>query len=66
MACDLVGRLQVGPQRGLLDVGAARGLSGVHVDGYQGFRVIDDDGPARGQRNLPRVRRLDLVFDLEA
>jgi hypothetical protein len=34
--------------------------------GDESFRVVDDDGAARGQRHLPRVGGLDLVLDLKA
>ena len=47
LARDLVGRLQVGAQRGILDVVLAGGAAGVHVDGDEGLRLVDDEGAAR-------------------
>ncbi len=66
LAGGFLGRLQVGLGGGLLDVGTARGPRRVDVDGHQRLGVVDHDGAARGQRHGARVRRLDLVLDLEA
>ncbi|SOE48391.1 hypothetical protein ODI_R1411 [Orrella dioscoreae] len=66
LASHFVGGFQVGAQGGFLDVGAARRACGVHVDGHQGFGVVDDHGAARGQVHRAGIGRLDLVFDLEA
>ncbi|MNI23184.1 hypothetical protein D3C73_767590 [compost metagenome] len=66
LAGHFVGRFGVGAQRGFLDVCAACGAGGVHVDGNQGFGVVDHDGAARGQLHRARIRRFNLVFDLEA
>ena len=66
LAGDFVGRFEVGVERGLLDVAAARGARGVDVDGDQRLGMVDDDGAARGQVDLAREGRFDLVFDLEA
>ena len=63
---DFVGGFQVGVERGSLDVAAACGACRVDVDGGERFGVVDHDGAARRQVDLPRVRRLDLVLDLEA
>jgi hypothetical protein len=49
LAGDLVGRLQVGVERGLLDVAALGGARRVDVDGDQRLGVVDDDGAAGGQ-----------------
>ena len=66
LAGDFVGGLDVGAQGGFFDVGALGGAAGVHVDRDQRFGVVDDDRAARGQGDLARVGRFDLVFDLEA
>ncbi|EWS57748.1 hypothetical protein Y694_04304 [Methylibium sp. T29-B] len=66
LARDLVGRLEVGARRGLLDVGAARRARRVHVDRDQRLGVVDHDRAARGQVHRARERGLDLVLDLEA
>jgi hypothetical protein len=47
LAGDFIARLEVGVERGLLDVGSARRPRGIDVDGDQGFSVIEDDGAAR-------------------
>ena len=61
-----VGRFQVGVERGLLDVVAARGARAVHVHRHEGLGVVDHDRAARGQRYVTPVGALDLVLDLEA
>ncbi|MDT4841651.1 hypothetical protein FQZ97_755150 [compost metagenome] len=66
LAGHFVRRFRVGAQRGFFDVGAAGGAGRVDVHGHQRFGVVDDDGAARGQLHRARVRRFDLVFDLEA
>ena len=66
LAGHFVGSLAVGAEGRLLDVGAARGACGVDVDGNEGFRMVDHDRAAGGQRNRAGVGRFDLVFDLEA
>ena len=66
LACDFVGRLEVGAQRSFLDVGTPRGTSGVDVDGDQCFGMVNHDSAARGQRNLATEGRFDLVLNLEA
>ena len=66
LARDLVRRFQVGVERGRLDVAAARGARRVDVDRDQRLGRIDDDRAAGGQVDLVRMRRLDLVLDLEA
>ncbi len=63
---DLVGGLEVGARGGFLDVAAARGAGGVHVDGHQRLGVVDHDGAARGQVDRAAEGCLDLVFDLKA
>ena len=66
LAGHFVGSLAVGAEGRLLDVGAARGACGVDVDGDEGFRMVDHDRAAGGQRDRAGVGRFDLVFDLEA
>ncbi len=66
LAGDLVGRLHVGAQGRLLDVGAAGGAAGVHVHRHQRLGVVHDDGAARRQGDLAAEGGLDLVLDLEA
>ena len=66
LAGDLVGGLQVGVERGLLDVGALGGARGVDVDGGQGLGMVDDDGAAGGQAHLALEGGLDLALDLVA
>ena len=63
---DLVGGLEVGVERRLLDVVAARGARGVHVDRHERLGVVDHDGAAGGQGHVATVGALDLVLDLEA
>ena len=52
LAGDFVGRLQVGVQRGRLDVSALRRPGRVDVDGHQRFGVVDDDTAARRERHV--------------
>ena len=66
LAGDFVGGFAVGAQRRFLDVAALGGAARVDVDRDQGLGVVDDDGAARGQGDLTRIGRFDLVFDLEA
>ena len=66
LAGDLVGGFQIGSRGRFLDVAAASGARGVHVDGHQRLGVVDHDGAARGQVHRAAEGRLDLVLDLEA
>ena len=66
LARNFLGRFEVRLEGGFFDVGTASRAAGVDVDRHQRFRVINDDGAARRQVDLARVRRFDLVFDLEA
>ena len=52
LAGDLVGSLEVRVVRGLLDGELTRRLAGVHVDGDERFRLVDDEIAARFQRHL--------------
>ncbi len=66
LAGEFIGGFEVGAQRGFLDVGTLGGATGVHVNGNQGFGVVDHDGTAGRQVNLACEGSFDLVFDLEA
>ena len=63
---DLVGRLEVGAQRGVLDVVLARRLAGVDVDRNQRLGLVDDEVAARRQRHRGREQRVELALHLEA
>ncbi len=66
LASDFVGSFEVGAEGGLLDVRTAGRTRRVDVHRDQRFGVVDDNGATRRQVDLPRVRGLDLVLDLEA
>ena len=66
MARDLFGGFQIGFERGVFDVGAARRTRAVDVHGNQGFGVVNHDGAAGWQRYGTRIGGFDLVLDLEA
>ena len=66
LAGNFVGGLAVGAEGGFLDVRALGGAARVDVDRHQRLGVVDHYRAARGQVDLARVGRLDLVFDLEA
>ena len=59
------GGFDVRLQRRFFDVRTARGAGRVDVHRHQGFRVVDHDGAARGQRYRTGIRRLDLMLDLK-
>ena len=61
---DLVGCLQVGLERGLLDVRAAGGPCGVDVDGHQRFGMVDDDGAAGRKAHAVVEGSFDSALDL--
>src|SRR5690606_39143087 len=65
LAGHLVGGLQVGVERGFLDVTAARGAGRVHVDRGQRLGLVDHQRAARGQVDGALVGALDLRLDLE-
>ncbi|CAG2153748.1 hypothetical protein LMG19282_04464 [Cupriavidus campinensis] len=65
LAGDLVGRFQVRAQRRFLDVRALGGTGRVHVNGNQGFGMVDHDGAAGRQHHHAGIGGLDLVLDLE-
>ena len=66
LACDLLGGLQVGVERRVLDVAALGGARGVHVDGGQRLGLVDDQRATGRQAHFALVRAFDLRFDLEA
>ena len=66
LAGDLVGRLEVRVMRRFLDGELARRLAGVHVDGDQRFRLVDDEIAARAQRHVRAEHGVQLPLDLEA
>ena len=51
--------------RRFLDIGTLGGATGVDVDGYQRFGVVDNNGAAGRQVDLTGKGGFDLVFDLE-
>ena len=60
LASDLVGGLQIGAQRRVLDIVLARRATRVHVDRDQRFRLVDDEIAAGLQRHLRREHRVEL------
>ena len=66
LAGDLVGRLEVGVERRLLDGELARRLAGVDVDGDERFGLVDDEVAARAQRHVRAEHGVELPLDLEA
>ena len=66
LGADLVGRLEVGVERGLLDVGALGGTRRVDVDSDQCLGGLYHNCPARWQTHLTCEGRLNLAFDLVA
>ena len=66
LARDLIGRLEIGLERGVLDIVLARRLAGVDVDRDERLGLIDDDIAARSQHDLRREHRRELPLDLKA
>ena len=66
LAGHFVGGLQVGVERGFLDVAAAGGAGRVDVDGGQRLGLVDHQRAAGGQVDGALVGALDLRLDLEA
>ena len=62
----LLGGLQVGLERGVLDRGLARGAAGVDVDGDQRLGDVDDDVAAGLELHRRVEHRLEVALDLEA
>ena len=65
LAGHFLGSLQVGVERGFLDVATLGGTRGVHVDRGQRLGLVDHQRAAGGQADFALVRVLDLRFDLE-
>src|SRR5690606_24573663 len=65
LARDFLGRLQVGVERGFLDVAALGGARRVDVHRGQGLGLVDHQRAAGGQAHLALVGVLDLRLDLE-
>src|SRR6516162_9812597 len=63
---DLVRRLQIGLERGLLDIALARGAARVDVDRDQRLGLVDDDVAAGAQLDDGIVNRVELALDLVA
>ncbi len=66
LARRLLGGLQVGLERGVLDTLLAGGLAGVDVDGYERLGRLDEDGAPRLERHLLLVDEVDLLLELVA
>ena len=66
LAGDLVGSLEIGIQRCLLDVGTLGGACRVDIYRQQSLGVIDDDSATRWQGNFTLEGGFDLSFDLVA
>ena len=62
----LVGGLEVGLDRGLVDVALARRAAGVDVDRGEGFGRVDDDRAAGRELDHGAVHRVELVLDAVA
>ena len=63
LARHLVGGLQVGLDRGLLDAALARGAAGVDVDGDQRLGLVDDQIAAGFELHGGRQHRVELCLD---
>ena len=66
LAGDLLGRLQIGLVRGLLDVALARGAARVDVDGDQRLGRVEDDVATRFEAHHRAVHGVELAFHLIA
>ena len=64
LAGDLVGRLDIGSDRGFLDIAFARRTARVDVDRDQRLGRLNDDVAARLQLHFGPVDRVELVLDL--
>src|SRR3546814_1408534 len=58
LAGDLVGRLDVGLERRLLDVALAGGAAGVDVDGDQRLGLVQYDVTARSEEHTSELQSL--------
>lgn len=62
-AADLAGRLELGPEVTLLDVGAGSGWPGLHLAAITGCPVVLADQPAEGLRIAAERAPADDVAD---
>ena len=62
LARDFVGGLEIGPQRGVLDIVLAGRAAGVDVDRDQRLGLVDDEIAAGFQRHLVVEQRVELGF----
>jgi len=62
LAAYFFGGLHIGARHGVFVTGATLRFAGVHVDGGQGFRAIDDDGASAGQSHGAVVDAVDLLI----
>ena len=60
---DFIGGFQVGVQNGLVQVLGALVAPGVHVNGDQGFRLVNHQVAAAGQEHLALEGFVDLFFN---
>ena len=63
---DLLGRLQIGLERGVLDMVLARGAAGVDVDRDQRLGLVEHDVAAGAQLHDRREHRVELALDAVA
>src|SRR6476660_1234121 len=63
---DFLGGLEVGLERGVLDIVLARGLAGVDVDGNERLSLIDDDIASGLEHHLRGEHRRELALHLMA
>ncbi len=63
---DFLGRLEIGLERGILDMMLARGAAGIDVDRDQRFGLVDDDVSAGAQSHSRREHRVQLRFHAHA
>ena len=63
---DLLRGLEIGLERGVLDIVLARRLTRVHVDRDECLGLVDDDVAARLEGHLRREHRRELAFHLIA
>ena len=63
LAGDFLGRLQIGLERGILDVMLAGRSPGVDVDRDQRLGLVDDDVAAGAQLHGRREHRIELALD---
>ena len=66
LARDFLCRLEIGLERGVLDIVLARRLAGVDVDGDERLGLIDDDIAAGPEHHLRREHRRELPLHLKA